>query len=165
MHRCFPCTAITLATIKNSSSKVSFTDCNICNGLPERKLVKKGQRDLSSLLVSDLFILHHISRRSLWGSSTTSLIRRKKYTASLPSISLWSYVSATYIIGLGTTLPPTTIGRCTIECIPSIADYIWYTSSALVRGKKNRSFVQVLVSWGLNQTWGGLMIGVLMRLP
>ena len=64
----------------------------------------------------------HMSRRSLRGSSTTSLIRRKKKTASLPSINLWSYVRAMYIIGLGTTFPPTTIGRLTIECIPNIAD-------------------------------------------
>lgn len=64
----------------------------------------------------------HMSRSSLRGSSTISLIRRKKNTASLPSISRWSYVSAIYIIGLGTTLPPTTIGRFTIECMPNIAD-------------------------------------------
>lgn len=64
----------------------------------------------------------YMSRRSLLGSSTTSLMRRKKNTASLPSMSLWSYVRAMYIIGLGTTLPPTTTGRETIECIPKIAD-------------------------------------------
>lgn len=64
----------------------------------------------------------YMSRRSLLGSSTTSLMRRKKKTASLPSMSLWSYVRAMYIIGLGTTLPPTTTARDTIECIPKIAD-------------------------------------------
>lgn len=64
----------------------------------------------------------HMSRSSRRGSSTTSLMRRRKNTASLPSISRWSYVSAMYIMGLGTTLPSTTIGRDTMECIPRMAD-------------------------------------------
>nr|KYP73426.1 hypothetical protein KK1_006051 [Cajanus cajan] len=63
-----------------------------------------------------------MSSRSLRGSSTISLMRRRKNTASLPSIILWSYVRATYIIGLGTIFPPTTVGRLTMECIPKIAD-------------------------------------------
>lgn len=74
----------------------------------------------TSLYTSKLKL--HTSRRRRRGSSTTSLIRRKKNTASLPSISLWSYVNARYIIGLGTMLPSTTIGRLMIECIPKIAD-------------------------------------------
>lgn len=76
----------------------------------------------SHLQLAMLCCVTQISRSSLLGSSTTSLIRRKKNTASLPSISLWSYVSAMYIIGRGTTCPPTTMGRLTIECMPRIAD-------------------------------------------
>jgi hypothetical protein len=49
-------------------------------------------------------------------------MRLKKNTASLPSMILWSYVRARFIIGLGTTTPPTTIGRVIMECIPTIAD-------------------------------------------
>ena len=37
------------------------------------------------------------------GSSTADLIFRKKVTASRPSTSLWSYVSATYIMGRTST--------------------------------------------------------------
>lgn len=43
--------------------------------------------------------LAHMSRSSTLGSSTTALILRRKVTASLPSMSRWSYVRATYIMG------------------------------------------------------------------
>lgn len=66
------------------------------------------------------------------GSSIACLIFRKKLTASLPSIILWSYVNAKYIIGLIViyfyfylvliTFPLTTTGRSLIACIPRIAD-------------------------------------------
>jgi len=64
------------------------------------------------------------------GSSILSLIFFKNVTASLPSISLWSYVSARYIIGHATIYSPIHTGLLTVLCIPRIAD------------------------------WGGLMIGV-----
>lgn len=40
----------------------------------------------------------------------------------LPSISLWSYVRAMYIIGRMTISPLITTGRSKIPCIPKIAD-------------------------------------------
>ena len=43
------------------------------------------------------------SNSNVRGSSTVCFIFLRKRTASLPSISRWSYVSATYIIGLTST--------------------------------------------------------------
>jgi hypothetical protein len=40
---------------------------------------------------------------------------------SLPSMSLWSYVSAMYIMGLGWTVPFTTMARWVMLCIPRMA--------------------------------------------
>lgn len=48
-------------------------------------------------------VCDHMSSSSTRGSSTTDLILRRKVTASLPSIKRWSYVRATYIIGLIST--------------------------------------------------------------
>ena len=46
----------------------------------------------------------------------------RNVTASRPSTSLWSYVSATFIIGLATISPLITTGRCTMLCMPRMAD-------------------------------------------
>lgn len=52
----------------------------------------------------------------------TSLTRLRKVTASRPSTSRWSYVSARYIMGRGTMAPPMTTGRWLMECMPMMAD-------------------------------------------
>ncbi len=62
------------------------------------------------------------SRSRRRGSSTLSLTARRNRTASRPSIRRWSYVRATYIMGLTRMFVPITTGRFWIECIPRIAD-------------------------------------------
>lgn len=61
------------------------------------------------------------SSTNLAGSSTYSLMFFKNVTALLPSMMRWSYVSATYIMGLISTLSPTTTARLKMPCIPRMA--------------------------------------------
>eukprot|EP00964_Phaeocystis_antarctica_P091269 scaffold58510_cov66-Phaeocystis_antarctica.AAC.2 len=49
-------------------------------------------------------------------------MRLSVVTASLPSMSLWSYVIAMYIIGRMTTCPLTAMGRGKMPCMPRMAD-------------------------------------------
>ena len=105
-------------TTEKSPTKVNLRMLNPYSLMLPQNLLQHHRKG-----VSESCLWHpQISRSNLRGSSTTSLIRRKKKTASLPSISRWSYVRAMYIIGLETISPPTTIGRFTIECMPRMAD-------------------------------------------
>ena len=54
-------------------------------------------------------------------SSTLSRTEQRKSTASRPSMSLWSYVSARYMTGLISTLPATATGRIFVACMPRMA--------------------------------------------
>ena len=85
-------------------------------------------------LFNKIFWLFYIqtSNNNLLGSSMqfckcfknrAKNLRIQKLPASLPSISLWSYVSTMYIIGLATILSKRTTGLFTIACIPRIALY------------------------------------------
>lgn len=76
-------------------------------------------------LFDKIFWLFYIqtSNNNLLGSSMQFCKCFKNRAASLPSISLWSYVSTMYIIGLATILSKRTTGLFTIACIPRIALY------------------------------------------
>uniref|UniRef100_A0A6B0UJ95 Uncharacterized protein n=1 Tax=Ixodes ricinus TaxID=34613 RepID=A0A6B0UJ95_IXORI len=57
------------------------------------------------------------------GSSTAALTFLRNVTASLPSMSRWSYVRQMYIMGRISTFPATLTGRSKTACMPRMADW------------------------------------------
>ena len=96
-----------------------------------------------------------------------ALIFDKNSTASRPSMRRWSYVSARYIIGRARISFPTTIGRCTMECIPNIADCSMQQAMEQAKEEINHRLATHACPTKQSgvSTWGGFTMGVLSRLP